>query len=75
MYYMEILNWIEKWSGILLRKLLAFSALLGVIVLIFTAAQGNAAGVISFALFVAPYLMVRYRDPESTTVPFQGRVF
>ena len=79
---------IERWSGKLLRWIMAYLFLMGFLlglfvigVVLWTVAQapdeilnvqmwsfvGNMG--LYAVLLVAPYLAIRYRDPESTTLP------
>lgn len=69
---MGLIRWIEKWSWILLRYWLAFAALLGVLAIGFAMAFQAPAGVGTGLFFAAPYLFLRYRDPDSPTLPFRG---
>jgi len=71
---MGLLRWVETWSGALLRKWLAFSAALGVLVVLLGALTGRPEFLFSSVFFAAPYLALRYRDPDSTTLPYQDRL-
>lgn len=67
---MGVLRWVEKWSGAALRKWMAFSAILGVLVMILGAMSADLQFMFWSVFFIAPYLVIRYRDPESTTIPY-----
>jgi len=71
---MGLLRWVETWSGIALRKLLAFSALLGVFVAALAIVTVDLPFLFWSVFFIVPYLVLRYRDPASTTLPYQDRL-
>lgn len=70
---------IERWSGWLLRKLMLAIAIMGLfafVVAVLAAANANltfAAGQVVWGLILmAPYAFIRYRDNETTTIPYVG---
>lgn len=71
---MGFIQWIEKWSWILLGYWMGFSALIGVLALVSAVVFMAPELVGSSLLFFAPYLWFRYRDPASTTLPFQRQL-
>lgn len=78
---------IERASGKLLRWLMAYLFLVGVtlsLFLVYLLVQElpapPASGWVGFIwvgitpmLMMVPYLVIRYRDPDSTTIPFQNQ--
>lgn len=70
---------IERWSGKLLRVLMAYLFVIGVAMVVYglylstTASFEQPQVLIWPILMTVPYLLIRYRDPESSTFPLYNR--
>ncbi len=63
---------VERWSGKLFRWIMAYLFLFGVYGLALSVLHFNIGAFIFGVIFVSPYLLIRWRDPDSTTLPFHG---
>lgn len=63
---------IERWSGKLLRYIMAYLFLIGLMGVLLTIAHQTFENLIWIPVFTVPYLVIRHRDPDSTTVPLSG---
>lgn len=66
---------VERWSGRILRYLMSFLAGVGVAVAVLVGVPNLSPEAIGYGLILAvPYLIIRYRDPDSSTVPLEAAV-
>ncbi|GAA0304110.1 hypothetical protein [Halarchaeum salinum] len=64
----------ERWAGTILRWIMAYIFVFGVVLTLSGVLSLNIVSLVQGVILLAPYLIIRYRDPDSTTIPFRGYI-
>jgi len=67
-------GFIERWSGKLLRWLMAYLFLMGIGLVLSGVLLLDIGGIALGVPATIPYLIIRYRDPDCRTIPLLDRI-
>lgn len=64
----------ERWAGKILRWMMCYIFILGIGIFLAGIIWLSIAPLVYGPILMLPYLIIRYRDPDSTTIPFRGYI-